>query len=81
MASAIGNVYGTSFQYGPVCTTIYQATGSSGEYVNDVTMATYTFTIELRDTGTYGFVLPASQIVPSGEETFAGFAYLFGNIP
>jgi carboxypeptidase A4 len=48
--------------------------------VNDVTKAKYTFTIELRDTGSYGFVLPTSQIVPSGKETFAGFAYLFGNI-
>jgi carboxypeptidase A4 len=50
------------------------------DYVNDVTKAQYTFTIELRDTGSYGFVLPVSQIVPSREETFAGLAYLFGNI-
>ena len=28
----------------------------------------YTFTLELRDTGKYGFVLPKEQIVPSGEE-------------
>jgi len=28
----------------------------------------YSYTIELRDTGRYGFVLPASQIVPTGEE-------------
>jgi hypothetical protein len=27
------------------------------------------YTVELRDTGTYGFVLPVSQIKPSGIET------------
>ena len=29
-------------------------------------------TVELRDNGRSGFVLPASQIVPSGEETLDG---------
>lgn len=48
--------------------------------MNDVTKAKYAFTIELRDTGSYGFILPPSQILPSGEETFAGFSYLFGNM-
>ena len=33
----------------------------------------FTFTTELRDTGNYGFILPASQIKPSGEEMWAGF--------
>ena len=28
----------------------------------------YGFTIELRDTGRYGFQLPASEIIPSGQE-------------
>jgi len=28
----------------------------------------------LRDTGRYGFLLPANQIVPSGEETFLAAA-------
>jgi Zinc carboxypeptidase len=29
----------------------------------------YSITIELRDAGRSGFILPASQIIPSGEET------------
>jgi len=33
----------------------------------------YVFTTELRDTGYYGFVLPPEQIIPSGEEMWAGF--------
>jgi len=28
----------------------------------------YGYTVELRDTGQYGFQLPASQIIPSGQE-------------
>lgn len=80
VASAIKSVYGTTYQYGPVCTTIYQATGSSVDYVNDVTKSKYTFTIELRDTGSYGFVLPASQILPTSVETYAGFRYLLLNM-
>ena len=30
----------------------------------------YSFTFELRDTGRYGFLLPASQIVPTAQETW-----------
>jgi hypothetical protein len=35
--------------------------------------------IELRDTGTYGFTLPANQIVAAGEESYAGQKYLWAN--
>lgn len=76
VVAAIKAVYGTVFEAGPICTTIYQATGSSVDYVNDVSGAKYTFTSELRDTGNYGFVLPASQILPSGVEAYAGLRYL-----
>ena len=78
--AAIKAVYGTVFQYGPICTTIYQATGSSVDYVNDVSKAKYTFTSELRDTGNYGFVLPANQIQPSVVEAYAGFRYILLNM-
>ncbi|KAK4090558.1 hypothetical protein Purlil1_5230 [Purpureocillium lilacinum] len=78
--AAIRQVHGLNFDYGPICTTIYQAAGSSVDYVADVVKADYTFTSELRDTGRYGFVLPPDQIVPSGEEAFAGFKYLLQNM-
>lgn len=78
--AAIQKVHGTVYEAGPICTTIYQATGSSVDYVNDVVKADYTFTEELRDTGNYGFLLPASQIVPTAEETFAGVRYLLQNM-
>ena len=34
------------------------------------------WTIELRDTGQYGFVLPADQIVPTAQENFAAILSL-----
>ncbi|KAJ0163190.1 Metallocarboxypeptidase A-like protein [Colletotrichum tanaceti] len=78
--AAIKAVHGTSYRYGPICSTIYKATGSSVDYVSDVVKADYTFTQELRDTGNYGFVLPAAQILPTSEETYAGIRYLLQNM-
>ncbi|TLD04478.1 uncharacterized protein PgNI_11925 [Pyricularia grisea] len=78
--AAIKDVHGVSFKYGPICKTIYQATGSSVDYVNDVIGADYVFTTELRDTGDNGFILPKEQIVPSGEEAWAGLRYLLRNM-
>lgn len=73
-------MYGTSFTYGPICSTIYQATGNSVDYVDGTVGADFTFTTELRDTGTYGFVLPASQITPSAIEAYAGVRSLLINM-
>ncbi|KAK3369660.1 hypothetical protein B0T24DRAFT_363200 [Lasiosphaeria ovina] len=78
--AAIKATHGLTYQYGPICSTIYKATGSSVDYVNDVVGSDYTFTTELRDTGNNGFVLPANQIVPTGEETYAAFRYLLLNM-
>jgi murein tripeptide amidase MpaA len=64
-------VFGTRYRYGPIATTIYPASGSSADYTYAVSKILYSVAPELRDTGTYGFLLPANQIVPSGEETFA----------
>ncbi|KAF2843258.1 hypothetical protein M501DRAFT_926284 [Patellaria atrata CBS 101060] len=80
VANAFAGPYGTRFQYGPICSTIYQATGSSVDYVADVSKGKYVFTAELRDTGTYGFVLPPSQIRPSALETWEGVKYLLANM-
>jgi len=70
--SALQAVHGTQFDYGPIATTIYPASGSSADYTYGVCGVKFSYGVELRDSGRYGFVLPANQIVPSGEETFAG---------
>jgi len=69
--AALQAVYGTQFQLGPIATTIYPASGSSVDWVYGVTNVTISFAVELRDTGRFGFLLPADQIVPSGRETMA----------
>lgn len=79
-AAAIRSVYGTTFTAGPICTTIYKATGGSVDYSYDVTKIKYSYTTELRDTGANGFVLPANQILPSGIESWAGVKYLLDNM-
>jgi hypothetical protein len=39
------------------------------DWVRGIYNTRYTFAWELRDTGRYGFLLPASQIIDTGEET------------
>ncbi|KAF1840089.1 uncharacterized protein K460DRAFT_371306 [Cucurbitaria berberidis CBS 394.84] len=78
--AAVKAVHGTQFTGGPICNTIYQVSGDSVDYAFEVAKANYSMTVELRDTGDFGFVLPANQIVPSGEETWAGLSYLLKNI-
>ncbi|RXG66421.1 hypothetical protein Avbf_13277 [Armadillidium vulgare] len=69
--NALEAVYGTPYEYGPIGVTIYPASGSSVDfaYDNGVVLA---FALELRDTGEYGVLLPADQITPTCEETWAG---------
>ncbi|KAA8624976.1 carboxypeptidase [Pyrenophora tritici-repentis] len=78
--AAVKAVHGTTFTGGPICNTIYQVSGDSVDYAFEVAKANFSMTVELRDTGTYGFVLPAAQIVPSAEEMWAGLRYLVANM-
>ncbi|POS74929.1 carboxypeptidase A4 [Diaporthe helianthi] len=70
--TAIAGVSGTTYTIGKSCSTLYATTGSSVDYVDNTGNATYSYTYELRDRGTYGFVLPANQITPTAVETWAG---------
>jgi len=47
------------------------ATGGSYDWAKGVAGVKYSYTVELRDTGDFGFLLPRSQIVPTGDETWA----------
>ncbi|XP_028650716.1 carboxypeptidase A1-like [Erpetoichthys calabaricus] len=66
---ALASVYGTTYTYGDMYTTIYPASGTTSDWAYDNGIK-YSFTFELRDTGHYGFLLPAEQIIPTAEETW-----------
>lgn len=69
---ALEEVYGTKYREGPISTTIYPASGSSADYwYSNSSTVFFSFAVELRDTGRYGFLLPPTQIIPSGIETLA----------
>ncbi len=75
MQSAIQGVHGQFYDAGPTYTTIYPASGSSGDWyygAGSTPRKILAWGLELRDTGTYGFLLPADQIIPNGEEIMAG---------
>jgi carboxypeptidase A1 len=68
--AAIKSVHGTVYDYGPIATIIYPASGSSADYTYGQCGVKYSYGVELRDTGEYGFLLPPEEIIPSGEEIF-----------
>ncbi|XP_062956639.1 carboxypeptidase A4 isoform X2 [Cynocephalus volans] len=78
-ARALASLSGTEYQVGPTCTTIYPASGSSVDWAYDHGIK-YAFTFELRDTGHYGFLLPANQIIPTAEETWLGLKTIIEHV-
>jgi len=69
-ATAIKNSHGVTYRYGPGASTIYPASGDIGDFLYSKGV-TYSTCVELRDTGQYGFLLPPTQIIPTGEEIWA----------
>lgn len=63
---------GTTYRYGPVYTTIYPASSISVDWVRGAENIQIAFTVELPDKGLHGFLTPASEIEPIGEETWLG---------
>ncbi|CAG0886689.1 unnamed protein product [Darwinula stevensoni] len=70
--NALEDVHGTQFTFGPSAIVLYAAAGGSDDWAKGVGNIKYSYTLELRDTGFWGFELPASQIVPTGQETWEG---------
>ncbi|CAI9618922.1 unnamed protein product [Staurois parvus] len=68
-AAALSSLHGTQYRYGTTIATIYQADGTTTDWAYDNGIK-YSYTFELRDTGKYGFLLPAEQILPTAEETW-----------
>jgi len=67
----------TTFTYGPGGAILYKSVGNSRDHVYAIGEAPFSWTIELPDTGSYGFVLPPEFIKPTVEELWAGQLTLF----
>ncbi|KAK5627261.1 hypothetical protein RRF57_002976 [Xylaria bambusicola] len=50
--------------------------GSAIDYFYHELKTRYSYQIKLRDTGSYGFLLPSDNIIPAGEEMFQAIKYL-----
>ncbi len=75
ITNAVTNTFGVPYVGGPTATTIYIAAGTSSDWAYGVHNI-YGYGMELRDTGTNGFTLPASQIIPNAQEVFNGLTVL-----
>ncbi|KAJ0117416.1 zinc carboxypeptidase [Diaporthe amygdali] len=67
----------TTFTFGPGGAILYRSVGNSRDHVYSIGGADFSWTIELPDTGTFGFVLPPEQIRPTVEEQWAGQQVLY----
>ncbi|XP_003813529.2 carboxypeptidase A2 [Pan paniscus] len=78
-AQSLRSLHGTKYKVGPICSVIYQASGGSIDWSYDYGIK-YSFAFELRDTGRYGFLLPARQILPTAEETWLGLKAIMEHV-
>jgi len=80
IVAAIKNTHGLRYEEGSIANTIYVASGSSADYTYGTAGVVYSFAVELRDTGRYGFVLPPAQILPQAEEVLAAILVMGNTI-
>jgi hypothetical protein len=73
-AAALKAVHGTTFTVGNSDELLYAAAGASDDWSKAIPGIKFVYTMELRpnESSPGGFVLPANQIIPTGEETWAG---------
>lgn len=77
ISEAMTAVYGTKYIYGQSRVIRSLAAGTTKDFMYEKFHVPLSWTWELRDTGEYGFLLPADQIRPTFDEILAGFKELF----
>ncbi|XP_063590475.1 carboxypeptidase B1-like [Penaeus indicus] len=76
MAEAIRKAQGKVFAVGSSAKLLYPAAGASDDWALGVAKVPLSYTLELRDEGAAGFVLPPNQIIPAANEAWAAMKYL-----
>lgn len=66
----IFETHGETYTFGPAGRVLYLSSGTSRDWAAGVPLIPFVYTLELRDLNS--FVLPPSEIVPTGEEIWAG---------
>jgi hypothetical protein len=79
-ADAVRSVSGTIYEVGNSEDVLYTTSGTSQDWAKGSGIFKYSYTFELRDTGAYGFQLPANQIKPTAIETWTGVKALLNSI-
>ena len=80
LSNAIMSIHEQSYAWGFGSELLYLAGGIAPDWSFD-TVGALAWTIELRDRGDFGFVLPPDQIIPTGQETLAGILALAEKLP
>lgn len=79
-AEAFSKVNGAQYKGGRACEILYITSGGSTDYVLEKIGGRYTYTLELRDKGQKGFILPPSEIKPTATESIAGAMHMMENM-
>jgi len=80
MSAAISATLGSWYASEPTYLTPGILTGIASDWFQSAGEVTLSYTIKLRDDGTYGYELPASEIIPTGKEIWAAVHYLANSI-
>ncbi|CAH2094783.1 unnamed protein product [Euphydryas editha] len=67
-AEKLGSRYGTNYGAGVAGNVLYPMSGTTFDWAKNATNVPFSYLIELRDMGDYGFLLPAEQIIPNSLE-------------
>lgn len=70
-SDALTAVHGEFYETGCIPCMLYIASGSSADWALGAAGIQFSISMELRDTGYYGFILPPDQIIPTAEEVWA----------
>ncbi|KAK9885358.1 hypothetical protein WA026_010854 [Henosepilachna vigintioctopunctata] len=77
---AIRQAGGPTYRLGSSGKLLYPASGGSDDWAKGQMGIKYAYTLELRDSGRYGFVLPAGFIQPTAKEAYAAVRAIVAEI-